>query len=292
MRMSGRKISHRPPVGCTDDGMSRLALGIGWRPELSGFIVARDDLDFVEILAEAFPPERPLPLGLERLLERKQPVIPHGVGLSLGGAERPERRRLARLAGLAERVSAPIVSEHVAFVRAGGVEAGHLLPVPRTWQSLKVIAENVRIAQDQLPVPLVLEHVAAVLEWPEAELDEADFLTELLARTDALLLLDVANLYANTANYGVDPLAFLSRVPLERVAYVHVAGGTIEDGVYVDTHAHPVPTGVLTLLREAIGRGARPAVMLERDDRFASDAELGRELNAIRLAGRVQEVRS
>lgn len=33
---------------------------------------------------------------------------------------------------------APLVSEHIAFVRAGGTEAGHLLPVPRTPDALDV----------------------------------------------------------------------------------------------------------------------------------------------------------
>jgi uncharacterized protein (UPF0276 family) len=261
-----------------------VALGIGWRQELSAFIVGREDLAFVEVMAEAFPSGRPLPVELQVLLERKLAVIPHGVGLSLGGAELPDSRRLADLAGLAERVAAPLVSEHVAFVRAGGLEAGHLLPVPRTRECLEVVVENVRVAQDQLPVPLALEHVAAVFEWPAADMDEGQFLTELLERTDALLLLDVANLHANATNHRFDPVAFLERIPLERVAYVHVAGGTTRDGVYEDTHAHPVPTAVLHLLRQAAMMGAVPAVMLERDQRFPADEELGGELDAIRAA--------
>jgi uncharacterized protein (UPF0276 family) len=263
---------------------SDVALGIGWRQELSGFVLARKDLAFVEVLAEAFPPARPLPVGLEVLLGRKLTVIPHGVCLSLGGAEHPDSSRLAHLAGLAERVAALRVSEHVAFVRAGGLEAGHLLPVPRTRECLEAVVENVRVAQDQLPVPLALEHVAAVFEWPEPEMDEAGFLTELLERTGAYLVLDVANLHANATNHGFDPLVFLERIPLERVAYVHVAGGTTRNGVYEDTHAHPVPTAVLDLLRQAAARAGVPAVMLERDDRFPRDDELAAELDAIRAA--------
>ena len=151
-------------------------------------------------------------------------VIPHGVRLSLGGADKPDRRRIAHLARVAELLDAPLVSEHVAFVRAGGTEAGHLMPVPRTREALQIVAENVRQAQQQLPVPLALEQIAALVDWPEAELDEAAFLCELLDRTGALLLLDVANLYANARNHRYDPLSFLDRLPLDRIAYVHVAG--------------------------------------------------------------------
>jgi uncharacterized protein len=127
-----------------------------------------------------------------------------------------------------------------------------------------------------------LEHVAALLEWPDADYDEAGFLTELLERTGALLLLlDVANLHAAVRNFGTDPAAFLDALPLERVAYVHVAGGTEDSGLYHDTHAHPVAAAVLDLLAELCARHRPPGVMLERDDRFPPEAELAAELDAI-----------
>ncbi len=47
-------------------------------------------------------------------------MIPHGVRLSLGGADPVE----AHLAACAAALDAPLVSEHVAFVRAGGHDAG------------------------------------------------------------------------------------------------------------------------------------------------------------------------
>ncbi len=111
--------------------------------------------------------------------------MPHGISLSLGGAERPDPARLEALARLAVRFLAPMVSEHIAFVRAGGVETGHLLPLPRTRDALDVLVANVCEAQSALPVPLALENIAALVEWPEAEMDEAQFLTELLERTGA-----------------------------------------------------------------------------------------------------------
>jgi uncharacterized protein (UPF0276 family) len=211
-------------------------------------------------------------------------VIPHGLGLSLGGADRPERRRLEHLARVAEVFESPLVSEHVAFVRAAGAEAGHLMPVPRTREALQVLIENVNEAQAALPVPLALEHVAALVEWPESELDEAAFLTELLEATDAALLLDVSNLYANSFNHDYDPLDFLGRVPLGRIAYVHVGGGVEKEGVYLDTHTDPVVPAVLTLVEELCARTTPPGVLLERDDDFPPPAVLTAELNAIEAA--------
>ena len=118
-------------------GAQRLAgVGIGWREELAGFVAGRDGLGFVEVVAEGIHLDRPLPAGLEELMRRGVPVVPHGVRLSLGSAGEPDPARVGHLAGLAERLGAPLVSEHVAFVRGGGLEAGHLLPVPgpaRPW---------------------------------------------------------------------------------------------------------------------------------------------------------------
>ena len=259
-------------------------VGIGWREELAGFVGRRQGLGFVEVVAESLHADRPLPGGLEELRRRGVPVVPHGVRLSLGSADEPDPARVRHLAELAERLEAPLVSEHVAFVRGGGLEAGHLLPVPRTRDALDVLAANVRLAQAGLGLPLALEHVAALLEWPAPELDEAAFLTELLERTGALLLLDVANLYANARNHGGDPLAFLDALPLERIAYVHVAGGAERDGLYHDTHAHPVPSGVLDLVAEVCARRDPPGVMLERDDAYPPEAELAAELDAIAAA--------
>jgi uncharacterized protein (UPF0276 family) len=158
--------------------------------------------------------------------------------------------------------------------------------VPRTRAALGVLAANVRLARAELSVPLALEQVAALPEWPAPELDEAAFLTELLERTGAPLLLDLANLYANARNHG-DPLDLLDALPLERIAYVHVAGGVERDGLYHDTHAHPTPAGRPRPGRRAV-RPARPArVMLERDDAYPPEPELAAELDAIAAATRV-----
>lgn len=259
-----------------------LGLGIGWRRELSLFIERSAGLDFVEVLAEHLDPARRLPSTFGRLREAGVRVVLHGVGLSLGGAERLVPERLDRLARLAEVLGAVCVSEHVSFVRAGGLDSGHLLPLPRTEAALEVLSENVRQAQAALPVPLALENVAGLFEWPEPEMDEATFVSRAVEETDALLLLDLANLHANARNHGWDAEAFLDALPLERLAYVHVAGGVEKGGLFHDTHAHPVSGGSLALLERLQEKVSPVGVMLERDDRFPSHAELKRELEAIR----------
>ncbi|MFE6779759.1 DUF692 family multinuclear iron-containing protein [Streptomyces sp. NPDC057702] len=268
--------------------MERLGIGIGWRPEIADDIARLPDIDWVEVVAENICPGH-LPEALRALRERGTTVVPHGVSLGLGDAARPDEGRLAALAARAETLGAPLVSEHIAFVRGGGpltasppIEAGHLLPVPRTREALAVLCENVRIAQEALPVPLALENIAALISWPGEELTEGQFLTELVERTGVHLLIDVANLHTNHVNRGEDPAATLDSLPTWAIAYVHVAGGVERDGVWHDSHAHPVSQPVLDVLAELRARTAPAGVLLERDDAFPEADELAGELDAIR----------
>lgn len=255
--------------------------GVGWRPPIAALVesyAADGRLGFVEVVAENLRADH-LPTSLGTL---GLPVVVHGVTLGLAGADRPDPARLAHLAELAGALGSPLVSEHVAFVRAASspdplhgdvLEAGHLLPPPRTRESLDVLVENVRIAQEQLPVPLAVENIAALFGWPEDTLDEPDFLTELVARTGCRLVLDVANLFSSATARGSDPASELRRFPLDAVAYVHIAGGEFRrvEGTefYLDTHAHPMVPPVLDLLAELVSlysAGTLPGVMLERDE--------------------------
>ncbi|MEG9550254.1 MULTISPECIES: DUF692 domain-containing protein [Streptomyces griseus group] len=266
----------------------KLGIGIGWRPEIADEVEALAGIDWVEAVAENLCADH-LPDSLVRLRERGVTVVPHGVALGLGGADRPDPGRLAALAARAELLGTPLVTEHIAFVRAGGpltasprLEAGHLLPVARTWDALDVLCENVRIAQDSLPVPLALENIAALISWPGEELTEGQFLAELVERTGVRLLIDVANLHTNHVNLGQDPAKALDELPVEAIAYVHVAGGVEKNGVWHDTHAHPVSAPVLEVLAELRSRVDPPGVLLERDDAFPPGTELAGELDAIR----------
>ena len=270
------------PVGA-DNAVTprRLGVGIGWRPEIDLTVARLPGVEWVEVVAENVISDA-VPASLAALNQYGLPVIPHGVSLSLGGTEPLDGERLARLAGLAERFGSPLVSEHVAFCRAGGMEAGQLLPVPRTHAALDVLTENIKIAQAALPVPLAVENIAALVSWPEDELTEAQFLGELVERTGVLLLLDVANLHTAQVNFGLDPIATLNAVPVDRVGYVHVAGGILRDGVWHDTHAHPVSQEIFGILAALCERAPLPGVMLERDDAYPSDAELATEIAAIR----------
>ncbi|MFT3774223.1 MAG: DUF692 domain-containing protein [Minicystis sp.] len=265
--------------------LTRGSVGLGFRVEVAADLLADPrTADFVEVVAEACfasPAARREAVALARVW----PVVPHGVKLSLGSAEGIDVDRAKRLGALARELASPVITEHVAFVRAGGREIGHLTQVPFTREAVRVVAKNVAAARRHLPdVPFHLENAAWTFRWPGDEIDEASFYAEIVAATGCELLLDLGNLYANAINAGADPVAVLDAYPLEHVAMIHIAGGVTEDGFYFDTHAHAVPDPVFDLLARVVARIGPVPVVLERDDEFPPFERLRAEL------GRAKEI--
>ena len=121
---------------------------------------------------------------------------------------------------------------------------------------------------------------------PTPSWTEAAFLTELLDRTGVDLVLDLANLHVNAANRRraggaagpdtdtgthTDAAALMASLPADRIAYVHVAGGTVQGGRYHDTHTHPLWPEAVTLVEELWARTEPPGLLLERESRVTGD---------------------
>src|SRR5512139_3979994 len=94
-------------------------VAIGWRPEIAGFVADLPGLRFTEIIAESLSPSSGMPPLLADLRSRGVAIVPHGIRLSLGGTDPVDPARVEHLARCAALVDAPLVSEHIAFVRAG-----------------------------------------------------------------------------------------------------------------------------------------------------------------------------
>jgi uncharacterized protein (UPF0276 family) len=256
--------------------------GIGWRPELSASIACLPSLSFIEIIAESFWHCQQLPDPFKCLLNRGIEIVPHGISLGLAGADYPDRDHLKRLASLAQLLDAPCVSEHVAFVRANGIESGHLLPVPRNKETLAVLIENTKMAMDILQRPLALENIANRVEPPGSIMPEWDFLHELVDRTGCWLLLDLENLHARARSHHFNPIEQLASFPLHRVAYLHLAGGIEHDGKYHDTHDQPVGDDTLAILKVLQAKNPALAFCLERDGNWPRLRELSAEMDRLR----------
>jgi uncharacterized protein (UPF0276 family) len=260
-------------------------VGIGWRSELAAGLLTNPPLvDFVEVVAERCFVSRPNRREACALSE-VWPVIPHGVKLSLGSASGIDLTHARRLGALARELRSPMITEHVAMTRAGSVEVGHLTPIAWNAGMVGVVARNVAAARRCFPdVPFLLENIAWTLRWPDDALAEGAFYHAVCRATGCGLLLDVANVYANALNMGVDPLRALDEYPLDRVELVHVAGGEKTHGFYYDSHARAVPPAVLQMVERVVAARPNVPILLERDAHFPPFAETAAELGAIRAA--------
>lgn len=215
------------------------------------------------------------------VLER-DPVLTHGLALSLGGYDPWDRGYLLELGRFLARTGSPWHSEHLCFTTVDGSCLHDLLPLPFTREAARHAAARARELQARLPVPLALENITWYAHLGRPEMDEADFLAEVLEGADVGWLLDVNNLYVNARNFGFDPLAFLDRAPLHRVVQMHVAGHRGRGGRLYDTHGAPVAGPVADLMAEALRRiGRRVPVILERDNDIPTLEDLVEERAAL-----------
>lgn len=250
-------------------------VGLGWRGELGAAMLERlAELEVLEVVAEDWTALAPREWHALADLAAACPVVLHGVSMGLASQERVAREAVDAMARLVERVRPEAWSEHLAFVRAGGVEIGHLAAPPRTPAVVEGTARNIEVAARTVGSFPCLENVATLIDPPGSAMDEGDWVTRVVEGARVPLLLDLHNLYANGVNFGLSPMALLDAMPLGRVAMIHLAGGRwirASSGAtrLLDDHRHDVPDPVYALLEEVARRAPRPlTVIVERDGRF------------------------
>jgi len=263
-------------------GLKKPRTGLGWRPELAPAIFRNlDRIDVVEVIAEDWLDARERDLRALRLLGATVPMILHGTSLGLASVHPVDERRLVKIARLIDAVQPLAWSEHLAFVRAGGLEIGHLAAPPRTRATIDGLMANVARAKRIVGTAPILENIATLIDPPMSEMSELDFVCEAIAACDVPLLLDLHNLHANATNFGWSASEFLAGIDELPIAYVHLAGGRlVRGGRILDDHLHATPDPVFALLRELASRREEPlTVVLERDGRYPHFDELLAELD-------------
>src|SRR5262245_56150771 len=240
-------VEVREPVRLEADTTDRF--GLTWQPALAAGILAHlDRIDVVEVIAEEqFSASSRATRALETLAQQV-PVLVHGVALGPASTSRVETRRLDRLARLVDRVKPAFWSEHLACVRAGDIEIGHLAAAPRTRATIDATAANLARAADGVGSRPMLENIATLMDPPASDCSEVEWVSSVIAASDCDLLLDLHNVHANSLNFGFDPIAYLNALDPERIGAIHLAGGCWMDGTdeaaerrYLDDHLHDVP---------------------------------------------------
>lgn len=268
--------------------------GLTWQPALAAGILANlDRIDVIEVIAEEqFGASSRATRALETLAHQV-PLLVHGVALGPASTAPVDARRLDRLARLVERLEPAFWSEHLACVRAGDIEIGHLAAAPRTSATIDATAANLSRAASIVGSRPMVENIATLMDPPASDRSEVEWVSSVMTASGCDLLLDLHNVHANSLNFDFDQVEYLDRLDPERIGAIHIAGGCWIDGPdderrerrYLDDHLHDVPDPVYDLLVEVGARVRRPlTVLLERDGRFPPMRHLLWQLERARAA--------
>ena len=257
--------------------------GLGLRRALLGPLQETPGaaIDFFEVA-----PENWINVGgklgkMFRAFTERFPFVCHGLSLSLGSPAALDETLLHKIRRLLDAHGIRTYSEHLSFCSDDG-HLYDLMPIPYTEAAVDWVAARIRRAQDILGRRIAIENVSCYAT-PGAEMSEAEFTKAVLERADCDLLLDVNNVYVNSVNHRYDAAQFIAAIPVDRVAYMHIAGHYNEaPDLIVDSHAAPIIDPVYELLDLAYARFGVKPTLLERDFNFPPLSELLGELARIR----------
>jgi uncharacterized protein (UPF0276 family) len=260
------------------NGFTDYGVGIGLRvPHYRHILEKKPVVDWFEIISENYMIDGGRPLSvLDSILDQYR-VVQHGVSMYFGSAQPLSREHLRRLKALVRRTKTPWLSDHLCWGSVDGTYTHDLLPMPYTFEAVRVTAEKIRQTQDFLEIPIAVENVSSYAEFHVSEMTEWEFLNEVVERANCGILLDVNNIYVSSQNHNFDPRQYIEAVPAERVAQIHIAGHSKFEKYILDTHDHPVLDPVWSLYARAIERCGPTATLLEWDDHIPSFDEVHAE---------------
>jgi uncharacterized protein len=243
--------------------------GIGLRaPHIGELLATRPAVPWLEVHPENYMSGGPALVLLETV-RREYPVSLHGVGLSLGTAGDLDARHLGRLRSLVDRLEPCLVSEHLSWSTAGGTYLNHLLPLPYTDETLRVVADHIDEAQNALGRRILIENPSSYLRFRHSSMAEPHFLAELARRTGCGLLCDVNNIYVSAWNVGLDAGSYLDALPVPAIGEIHLAGHAANDAdgrtILIDDHGSPVTAPVWKLYQRALERFGSVPTLIEWD---------------------------
>lgn len=256
-----------------------LGFGIGLRsPHYQDLLHTDPPVDFLEIISETFMLPGGHSLYMLDQFREKYRIVPHGVSLSVGASDPLDWDYLRRLKLLVKRINAPWFSDHLCWSQEGGAHMHNLLPLMYTDEVASFVAEKIRIVQDFMEIPFLIENVSSYVEFQASQMQEWEFIANVAEAADCGFLLDINNVYVSARNHGFDPMTYLRYLPPERVIQYHIAGHDDRGDYILDTHDHPVREDVWSLYRCAVSLFGDVSLMLERDDNIPPLSELIEEL--------------
>ena len=209
------------------------------------------------------------------------PIVCHGLSLSIGSPDPLDFDLLKQVRRFLDTFDICCYSDHLSACSNEG-HLYDLMPIPFTEDAVLYVANRIRQVQEFLERRIAIEHVSYYAA-PGKELSEVEFINGVIQEADCDLILDVNNAYVNGINFRYDPVEFIDSMPMERVAYIHIAGHFDEaEDLRVDTHASEVIEPVWELLKHTYSAYGPIPTLLERDFNFPPVDQLLDEVRRIR----------
>lgn len=257
--------------------------GLGLRTEhYADFVERKPQLDWLEIISENYLVAGGKPFHFLELIRADYPMVMHGVSLSIGSVDPLNFAYLKQLKSLAQRVEPGWISDHLCWTGVDHTNLHDLLPLPYTEETLRHLTERVSRVQEFLGRRILLENVSSYVVCAQDEMSEWEFVSELSARADCWLLLDVNNVYVSARNHGFNAREYIDAMPGNRVRQIHLAGHQDQGDMVIDTHDHPIRNEVYELYAYTLSKLGPVPTMIERDDQIPPLEELLAELEQVR----------
>lgn len=257
--------------------------GLGLRRALLGPLssVNPDQINFMEVAPENWIGVGGR-LGKEfRSYTERFDFMCHGLSLSIGSPDDLDIAFVKQVRDFMKEHDIKAYSEHLSYCSNEG-HMYDLMPIPFTDEAVHYVADRIRIVQDIIEQPLIIENVSAYAQ-PRKQMEEIDFLNAVVTEADCRLLLDVNNVFVNSTNHGFDAKEYLRKIPTDRISYLHIAGHYEEaSDLLVDTHGADVNQEVWDLLRYTYQQHGVVPTLLERDFNIPGVPELLAEVDLIK----------
>lgn len=238
-----------------------LKWGLPLLPHLYGDFAHESNLPHFEVSLDRLlmQEENSLDRAWTRNYAQKTEVCLLGRLFNLGGEQDLITSNLKRISKCVKEISPRWLALSVGFNQQAGYALQNPLPVPRTTESVEVIAERVRRVQAVCGTDVALVNAASMFKYSLESYTEVEFWQHLIEKTGCKMILDIPALFVSLYHSGLEFEPELKKLPLESVVGLRVGALALSTHGVVDaecgrlsmTHwglledaLHAIPSGV------------------------------------------------
>lgn len=255
--------------------MKESLIGISLKPDhYDQILLQKPDIGWVEIHSENY-----FAMGSYNFQKLKQirehyPISVHGIGMSLGSANRLDKKHLQQVKHLIDAIEPFMISEHLSWSHVDGRYLPDLMPIPYNDESLEIFTTNLSNAQDYLNHKILIENPSSYFQYNNSTYTEPEFLNKVTKTTGAKILLDVNNIYVSCINNESDYYQYIDEIDHVLVKEIHIAGHSVKNvsqhQLYIDSHDNYVADEVWKLYAYTIEKCKHVLTLLEWDQNIPS----------------------